>query len=302
MGILIANYGLKKKVPAAPPPRSVQTEGQDTLNAFQSLYPQELKLQSQAAKDYTGLSADLLEQYGPRFATASMTPEAKGLYTDLNKQASEELAAGSSLTPSLRRELEQYTRAGQASRGFGFSPNDLTEEVMTLGSAGQELQARRRAFAQSVLGFDQQAGAGATNAILGRAPPAPDFSPFNPYAADVYNTDYNAAWSNKFATQNYNAAMLAAGINFDAALVGGGMKGAGCWVAREVFGEGNALWRIFQGWLLEDGPAWVRWLYLRYGERIARWLRDKPRLKRLVRTWMAARIRDRLCKPLWKTP
>jgi len=300
MGILVANYGLKKKEPAAPKPRSVLQEGSDTLAAYQKLAPGVFDLQSEQADQYTGLSADLLEKYGPRLTAASMTPEGHGLYTELNQQAGEDLAAGSTLTPSLRRELEQYTRAGAASRGFGYGPSDLTSEVMTLGSAGQDLQARRRAFAQSVLGFDQGANQTAVQAILGRVPQAPLTNVFDPYAQDVYNTNFNADWTNKISTRNYNAAMLAAGINFDAALVGSAGKAAGCWVAQEVFGKESLLWRIFASWLLHDAPAWFRWLYLRHGQRAAAWLHDKPRAKALVRRWMIGRIWARVQRELWR--
>lgn len=304
MGILVANYGLKKREPSEPPPRSVLQEGSETLGAYEALYPRELDLQRKAAGDYSGITASVLEEYGPRIGAAvskARSPESQKLYGELNRQASEELEAGSRLTPALRRELEQYVRAGSAARGFGYGPSDLTEEVMTLGTAGEDLKARRRAFAESVLGFDQSGDQAALQTILGRAPDTPAYEVFSPYAADVYNTTYNAAWSNKLSTRNYNAAMLAAGIGFDAALVGSAGAAAGaCWVAREVFGEQSALWRLFQRWLFMHAPAWFRFLYLRFGRRGARWLRDKPRLKRHVRRWMLDRIWDSVERELWK--
>ncbi len=59
-----------------------------------------------------------------------------------------------------------------------------------------------------------------------------------------------------------------------------------CWCAREVYGVDNPAWLEFRHWMLNDAPGWFRRLYLRFGERVAAWLRDKPRLKRLVRVWM----------------
>lgn len=297
MGILVAEFGLKKKEPGAPPPRSVLQEGSETLGAYEQLYPRNLALQQKAAGDYAGLTADVLEQYGPRVSAAmarTRSPESQALYSELNQQAGQELAAGSRLTPSMQRELEQYVRAGAAARGFGYGPSDLTDEVMTLGSAGEDLKARRRAFAESVLGFDTGTDQAALQTVLGRTPSTPAYNTFDPYAADVYNTNFNAAWTNKLATRNYNAAMLAAGINFDAQVVGSASKAAACWVAREVFGHRSALWRLFQGWLFEDAPAWFRWAYLRWGWPVADWLHDKPRLKRLVRHWMIGRIWNRM--------
>jgi len=63
-----------------------------------------------------------------------------------------------------------------------------------------------------------------------------------------------------------------------------------CWVARAVYGAHNPRWLVFRFWLLQRAPAWFRWLYLRYGARVAAWLGDKPRVKAVVRRWMEARI------------
>jgi len=297
MGILVANYGLKKKEPAAPPARSVLGEGSQTLGAYEQLFPRQLALEEQAGKGYVGAQAGLLEDYGPRMAEAvsrAKSPESAALYGELNTQAMEDLHAGSGLTPSMRRELEQYTRSGQAARGFGYGPSDLTSEVMTLGSAGEELKARRRAFAESVYGFDQTGDQFALEEIRKQAPQRPAFNVFDPYASDVYNTNYNAAWADKLNTRNYNAAMLASGMAFDAALVGAGGAAAACWVAREVFGTESTLWRMFERWLMEDAPMWFRFLYLRYGERAAAWLHKHPGLKPAVRWWMINRIWRRI--------
>lgn len=272
-----------KSEPAAPPPRSVLNEGQTTLGAYQTLLPQQFDLADAAATR----SAALLDKFGPSFTAATrattLSPAGADLLSELNKQANSDLAAGSTLTPSMRRELEQYTRAGQASRGFGFSPNDLTEEVMTLGTAGQQLQAQRRAFAQSVLQQDYQDPSGqlALKTLLGYAPSGQDFSVFNPYAQDVYDTNFNAQWTDKIATRNYNAAIKAAVINaigqLDSSIVSSASKAGACWVARLVFGEDNCFWLLFRGWIGGPAPGWLRRLYLARGERFAAWLKSRPR-------------------------
>ena len=63
-----------------------------------------------------------------------------------------------------------------------------------------------------------------------------------------------------------------------------------CWVARAVYGVHNPRWMVFRYWLLHRAPSWFRRLYLRYGARVAIWLDDKPRLKKVIRRWMDARI------------
>lgn len=287
--------GGKKKEPDAPPSRSMLTEGRSTLNALQELLPQQFDISGQAA----GATTDLLAKYGPGYASALRASAPSPLQDELERQAAEELAAGSGLTPSMRRETEQYVRAGQAARGFGYGPSDLTEEVLTLGSAGEQLKANRRAFAQSVQQAEAPERMLTLQSLLGFAPQPSQFNAFSPYAEDLYNTDYNAAWTDKISTRNYNAAIRAALIGavgeLDASIVGGASKAAaGCWVARVVFGEQSALWRLFERWLFEQAPGWFRWCYLRYGERVAAWLRDKPLAKALVRRWMIGKIWRRI--------
>ena len=72
-----------------------------------------------------------------------------------------------------------------------------------------------------------------------------------------------------------------------------GTLGAGiakCWVAREVYGEHNPTWKIFREWLVEDAPKWFHDLYCKYGERFAKFISNKPKLKQLVKAWMDSRI------------
>jgi hypothetical protein len=74
--------------------------------------------------------------------------------------------------------------------------------------------------------------------------------------------------------------------------IGGGLGGVigKCWVAREVYGEHNPTWLIFREWLTEDAPKWFHDLYCKYGERFAKFISNKPKLKQLVRTWMDSKI------------
>ncbi len=63
-----------------------------------------------------------------------------------------------------------------------------------------------------------------------------------------------------------------------------------CWVAREIYGADNPKWLVFREWMFARAPKWLLASYLKYGERIARWLRGKDRLKALVRKWMDSRV------------
>ncbi len=70
-------------------------------------------------------------------------------------------------------------------------------------------------------------------------------------------------------------------------MAGIGLTLAGfCWVAREVYGEDDYRWRVFRHWLMAKSPLWLFCLYLACGERFAAYIHDKPRIKRILRSWM----------------
>jgi hypothetical protein len=74
--------------------------------------------------------------------------------------------------------------------------------------------------------------------------------------------------------------------------VAGSVGGAAmmCWVAREVYGDGDCRWKLFRHWLLRIGPKWFRNLYAKYGERFAKWISDKPKIKAVIRSWMDSKV------------
>jgi hypothetical protein len=65
-----------------------------------------------------------------------------------------------------------------------------------------------------------------------------------------------------------------------------------CWVAREVYGEDNPMWLLFRDWLDDEAPSWFKATYLKYGERFAKFIKDKPRLKKVIRNWMTSKIKE----------
>lgn len=76
--------------------------------------------------------------------------------------------------------------------------------------------------------------------------------------------------------------------------LGGKLFGGGsptCWVAREVYGEDNPKWLLFRNWMLCDAPSWFRNIYIKYGERFAKFISNKPLLKNIIRSWMNTKIK-----------
>lgn len=123
-------------------------------------------------------------------------------------------------------------------------------------------------------------------------------NPFNPYAQDVYSTNYNAANDRLIAAGN-NAAGLAAGQSqSNGAMAAAFARALGdylgrnpiCWVAREVFGADDPRWLQFREWLMMHSPTWFLQLYVKHGERFAGWLKRHPWAKPPIRAWMKSRI------------
>ena len=64
-----------------------------------------------------------------------------------------------------------------------------------------------------------------------------------------------------------------------------------CWVAREVYGIDNPKWLQFREWLNCEAPRWFDRLYIKYGERFAKFISNKPVLKNIIRKWMNTKIK-----------
>jgi hypothetical protein len=299
--------------------RALQGSGKSKglLDTLEEISPQISRVTAEQTRaQRTGDIRDVL-QLGPQARTAieAADPDQAALIAELTRQARQELTAGPGLDPSLRREVQQSVRAGQAARGFGFGPSDVFEEAFELGSTGEALRQRRRGFAGQVMGLRSQLYGDPFMTILGRpslntaqgnvltgqaqnmaAGAGPQlFDPFNAYAGDLYNTNYNAQAAAKIASANMKSQLMGAGIGALGSIGGGYAmgKGLGCWVAREVFGDSNPKWFLFRGWLEHRAPALLRWLYLRFGEAFARWIRNKPKLKAIIRSWMERKINAR---------
>jgi hypothetical protein len=78
---------------------------------------------------------------------------------------------------------------------------------------------------------------------------------------------------------------------FGGKVVGAIAGAATCWVAREVYGEDNPMWLVFRYYVINDAPKWFHNLYRNYGERFAKFISDKPILKRIIRGLMNLAIR-----------
>jgi hypothetical protein len=59
-----------------------------------------------------------------------------------------------------------------------------------------------------------------------------------------------------------------------------------CWVAREVYGPSDIRWFIFRDWMKKNAPRWLYKLYVKHGEDFAKYIKDKPKIKFVLRQMM----------------
>lgn len=116
--------------------------------------------------------------------------------------------------------------------------------------------------------------------FLGAMQPTPQLPAVQTPAIGVGAPDYAGTYQNERQAQAQKQAGKMGAIGSAGAAV------AMCWVAREVYGAHNPAWLEVRAWMLGKAPAWLRSLYLRYGERFARFIADKPRVKVVIRRLM----------------
>jgi hypothetical protein len=120
-------------------------------------------------------------------------------------------------------------------------------------------------------------------------------------ASGIYDTlaDYQAStYGARTAAQAATYRSFGQEFGSIAGGVGSLMQGAGsmasggilCWVAREVYGIDNPKWLQFREWMLTKASDNLRNFYIEYGERIAESIRNKPKIKAIIRKWMDGKI------------
>jgi len=199
----------------------------------------------------------------------------------------------------------QQQQAGQFQQATTADAQRLNEQLKQSGTLGYIDAATRLAALedqstldpfQAVLGRGGGQSLQAGQSVFGQAGYGLNSGPqyLNPEAGlgFIQNQAVNAA--NMYAAEIGAEAAKTAGLynmigNVAGAGVGAGIKKY-CWVAREVYGVHNPAWMAFRYWMLNESPSWFRATYLKYGERFARFISDKPRLKARIRMWMDSKI------------
>jgi hypothetical protein len=259
-----------------------------------------------------GGDIEAIEKYGGRARAAldAANPEQAALLRELNAQAQSDLSAGGQLSGWERREIQQSSRAGGAARGMGYGGRDVAIESLAQLQGANTRRRQRQGFAQSMVGMNKATAADPFMAILGRPSsmnpmmsggvvgqaggfnPGAMFSPESQYAGDIYNQNYQGELAARTASAKNRASMIGAGMGMVGSMVGGGDKPwfLGCWVAREVFGNENPQWLAFYDWKESKAPKWFKKLYDSFGERFAKFISNKPKLKKRIKIWMEDKI------------
>lgn len=285
-------------------------QGTAFLTAAEELYPRTLDLMRLAAGGFGDLyrnEADksreyelgTFERFGPRYVQA--IEAADPLQARLRGAANRYVTSNfdQPLSPGIRREIEQSTRALQALRGFGVkSPANAVGELFALGERGRALEQENFLNALQLMGANQRAIGDPFLAVVGR-PAQPQGSNIqSPEYGDFTNDLFSYGVNREIQGRNLNAAQ---GARRDALIgstiqglfsLAGGAGAAFCWLARAVYGEERPDWTLFRRWMLTRAPLKLLHWYWENGEAAARFVADQPALKARIRQWMDARIAE----------
>ena len=198
----------------------------------------------------------------------------------------------------------------QVGRELGAAESDVERAMRQQAMSEQYRQAglgQERAAAAQMVGLEQATGADPFQAILGRPSgagaqmgqqmfgqagyglqSAPQY--LNPEAGLGYISNRAANEASMWGAGQMAQAGKQRGLFGALGSLGGAAIGKWCWVAREVYGAHNPAWLDFREWMLLRAPSWFRALYIGYGERFAKFISDKPRLKARIRGWMDTKI------------
>lgn len=308
---------LPTPVPASGTPGAVPAGGTGTTTptgtkaATERDFAKELGITLAALQKYQpellGMYKDLYQSFMPQGLTAA---ETSGLaQMRLDEEKLNRLRQGL-LSPEDIRTATQGAREAYGARGQVFAPGAIGAEILNREAIRQQREDQARAAYQQSMGNVLNVANLQTGNIFQPIGSllSSTFNPLGAYPADVYGTNVNAALARDIAERNKEAAIESARMAGAAGTSAAKTSAAGsigaavlpsviaalpaifCWVAREVYGEHNPRWQMFRHWMLTRAPRWFFRLYLRHGEKFAKWLKRNPWLKPMIRRWMDSRI------------
>lgn len=240
---------------------------------------------------------------------------------ELNKQALAGLNGG--LSDREQGNIQQASRTASEARGRLFDNQSILDETQASVLADRNRLNENRAFASGQnanslnraiqdRGFSVQAaqaaqggGFDAFTAVLNRSSGAPGISQSQisnaaPFVAGTPGFDTTGGVDIALGEQANQAGLASANAGAGAAQDGANAEAAAsaaaaallffCWVAREVYGEGNPRWMLFRDWVVNKAPSWFVRSYAVNGPAMAQYLREHPEEKPALHQWMEQKI------------
>lgn len=206
----------------APEQRNYQNEMEQTIAAQIKMQPQILAAQQQYAPQYTDLNTSLLKQ--ALQGSIQTAQDTQGAYANAEQQAImsnpilarlqgmavEDLAMGGDLSAQEQLAADQAVKQRFANRGTLGSNQSLLQQILNRGDYSNARRQQRMSNAQSIYGTTQQ-GTGLLQSLVGSSAGSvgqPSINPESAYAADVYNTNYNAQQAKYINSKNNQAGLL----------------------------------------------------------------------------------------------
>ena len=251
-----------------------------------------------------------LEEFAPQVVEAyrAADPYSTGLAESQTAMAQDLYQRSQGLNPEQQRLADQQAlqmsqRVGRVGDESSVAGQILGREQYLSGLRGQAAGMGQQAFGMNrqlagdvgmtILGRPSQS-IGLGSQVLGQAQQGAA-GPMGPQLFDP-NVGINMALQQRGQDVTFQGMQAQAKAAGQAGMLGaagsiaGGMIAA-CWVAREVYGIESGKWLQFREWMLDDSPSWFRKLYLKYGERFAKFISNKPRIKSIIRNWMNTKIK-----------
>jgi len=254
-----------------------------------------------------------LQEFAPQVVEAyrGADPYSTGLAEQQTAMAEDLYQRSQGLNPEQQRLVDQQAlgmaqRQGRVSDQSAIAGQLMGREQYLSGLRREAAGMGQQAFAQNrnlagdvgmtILGRPS-AAVGLGGSMLGQAQQGAA-GPMGPQLFDP-NAGINMALQQRGQDMTFQgmqdqakAAMIGGVTQAFGSMAGAAASGGGgCWVAREVYGIENPQWLEFREWMLNDAPSWLRNLYLKYGERFAKFISNKPRVKLIIRKWMNTKIK-----------
>jgi len=298
--------------PAAPP-----SSGETSAQAIQAqidALPKILAAQQQYGGQFSQQQLDQLNQYGPQFAQAALdlqnkfAPQYKQLTDTFNPEVG---AAQDTLTNFLKQTDQQeydtlapgildQVRSGQSQRGIGaISPLGSLDESVQLAQLKSSLKDRRLNIALATAGRSPVSGMANIQGNPGSGQLVQNVNPdsifnyqqgLNNFNSQIFGTQaqlYNTNYNNVTARRGQNMDMINK-MTSDTGALGTSFGGAYllgmCWVASELFGGWYEPKTVAARYYISEiGPKWFKNIYLKHGEKFAKFISNKPWLKNMIR-------------------